>query len=100
MKRTLGNKDLSIDMRDLKFFILGKRNNRINHIWDNFLSSLPNKMAEEAKKKGFKLIKNKYVEEDNKAKYLLVDIQGASKELQAMKEKMVPYIVCFKQPRI
>jgi len=70
---------------------------KINEIWENFLSRLPENFREEATKKGFKLVSNPDYPDDPVAEYIMFEIKDATSDLQDFlsQGKVYNNIVCL-----
>jgi hypothetical protein len=90
--------DYSITIEEFEDFLKNKECEKLVQIWQDLLRRIKEEeILEEAKSKGFTLIDNPDLEEDEIALYKMIQVPSASNQLsEYLIDKLYPFVVCLK----
>lgn len=91
--------DYSLTFEEYQMFLAAKTCRKLEEIWSDLTARLNGEsLKKEADKKGFELIDNPDLEEDDIAYYKMIVVPEASSELEGyMNENLYPFVVCLKE---
>jgi hypothetical protein len=91
--------DYSLTFEEYQMFLAAKTCRKLEEIWSDLVARVSaDTLKSEADKKGYALIDNPDLEEDEIAVYKMIVVPEASSELENyMNENLYPFVVCLKE---